>query len=110
EGLLPPLVHASSTAAVLGALREHFSMVRLGGGIWGIDPGNLEGAGVDLRPALSLRTQVIFLKDFPPGSPIGYHRLFETARPSRIATLPIGYNDRYAWGLGNRPSVLVRRR
>ncbi len=110
EGLLPPLVHASSTAAVLGTLREHFSMVRLGGGIWGIDPGNLEGSGIPLRPALSLRTQVIFLKDFPAGSPIGYHRLFETARPSRVATLPIGYNDGYAWGLGNRASVLVRGR
>ncbi len=110
ESLLPPLVHASSTAAILGPLREHFSMVRLGGGIWGIDPGNLEGTGVEIRPALSLRTQVIFLKDFPAGSPVGYHRTYETARPSRIATLPLGYNDGYGWGLGNRASVLVRGR
>ena len=110
EGLLPPLVHASSTAAVLGPLREHFSMVRLGGGLWGIDPGNLEGSGSELRPALSLRTQVIFLKDFPAGSPIGYHRTHETRRPSRVATLPIGYNDGYGWGLGNRAQALVRGR
>jgi alanine racemase len=110
EDLLPPLVHASSTAAVLGPLREHFSMVRIGGGIWGIDPGNLEGSGADLRPALALRTQVIFLKDFPSGSPIGYHRTHETRRPSRIATLPLGYNDGYAWGLGNRAHALVRGR
>ncbi len=110
EGLLPPLVHAGSTAAVLGALREHFDMVRIGGGLWGIDPGNLEGSGADLRPCLSLRTQVIFLKDFPAGSPIGYHRTFETTRPSRIATLPIGYNDGYAWNLGNRAEVLLRGR
>ena len=110
ENLVPPLVHASSTAAMLGALREHFTMVRIGGGIWGVDPGNLEGSGVPLRPALSLRTQVILLKDFPAGSPVGYHRLYETGRASRIATLPIGYNDGYAWGLGNRASVLVRGR
>jgi alanine racemase len=110
EGLLPPLVHAGSTAAVLGPLREHFGMVRLGGGIWGMDPGNLEGSGASLRPALSLRTQVIFLKDFPAGAPIGYHRTHETRRPSRIATLPIGYNDGYGWGLGNRAPVLVRGR
>jgi alanine racemase len=110
EGLLPPLVHASSTAAVMGPLREHFSMVRIGGGLWGIDPGNQDGSGLALRPCLALRTQVIFLKDFPAGSPVGYHRTFETGRPSRIATLPIGYNDGYAWGLGNRASVLVRGR
>jgi len=109
-GLLPPLVHASSTAATLGNLRDHFSMVRLGGGIWGIDPGNLEGSGVALAPCLALRTQVIFLKDFPAGSPVGYHRTHETRRPSRIATLPIGYNDGYAWGLGNRARALVRGR
>jgi len=110
EGLLPPLVHASSTAAVLGPLREHFSMVRIGGGLWGIDPGNLEGSGFALSPCLALRTQVIFLKDFPAGSPVGYHRTYETERASRIATLPIGYNDGYAWGLGNRATVLVRGR
>jgi alanine racemase len=110
EGLLPPLVHASSTAALLGPLREHFGMVRLGGGIWGLDPGNLDGSGLSLRPCLSLRTQVIFLKDFPAGSPVGYHRTHETSRPSRIATLPIGYNDGYGWGLGNRASVLLRGR
>jgi alanine racemase len=53
---------------------------------------------------------VIFLKDFPAGSPIGYHRTHETRRPSRIATLPLGYNDGYAWGLGNRAAALVRGR
>lgn len=109
-GLRPPLVHAGSTAALLGPLREHFNMVRVGGGLFGIDPGNLEGSGVTLRPCLSLRTQVIFLKDFPARSPVGYHRTFETRRPSRIATLPIGYNDGYAWGLGNRAEALLRGR
>ena len=53
---------------------------------------------------------MIFLKDFPAGSPVGYHRIHETSRPSRIATLPIGYNDGYGWGLGNRASVLLRGR
>jgi alanine racemase len=110
EDLLPPLVHAGSTAALLGPLREHFSMVRIGGGLWGIDPGNHEGSDVPLRPCLSLRTQVIFLKDFPQGSPVGYHRTFETRRASRLATIPIGYNDGYAWGLGNRAEALVRGR
>ncbi len=109
-GLLPPLVHASSTAALLGPLREHFTMVRLGGGVWGLDPGNLDDSGPTLRPCLSLRTQVLFMKDFPAGSPVGYHRTFETRRPSRIATLPIGYNDGYGWGLGGRAEVLVRGR
>jgi alanine racemase len=108
EGLMPPVVHASNTGAMLGNLREHFTMVRTGGGLWGLDPGNAEGSGAELESTVSLRTSVVFLKDFPAGSPVGYHRTFETRRPSRIATIPIGYNDGYARALGNRASALVR--
>jgi len=83
-------------------------MVRLGIGLLGINPGNLDDADRRLDPALSLRTQIIFLKDFPAGAPIGYYRTWVTRRPTRIATLPIGYNDGLSWQLGNRAGVLIR--
>jgi alanine racemase len=83
-------------------------MVRLGIGILGINPGNLDDGDRRLEPALALRTQIIFMKDFPAGAPIGYHRTWVTRKPTRIATLPIGYNDGLSWQLGNRARVLVR--
>ncbi|MEN8148421.1 MAG: alanine racemase [Planctomycetota bacterium] len=107
-GVDPGLVHASNSACLFSPLREHFSMVRLGIGLLGINPGNLEETDDRLAPALSLKSQIIFMKDFPTGAPIGYHRTWVTRRPTRIATLPIGYNDGLSWQLGNRAWVLVR--
>jgi alanine racemase len=57
---------------------------------------------------LSLRTQVVYLKDVPSGTPIGYNGTHVTARATRIATLPIGYNDGLAYRLSNRGRALVR--
>jgi alanine racemase len=107
-GVDPGLLHASNTGALFSPLRVHFDMVRPGIGLLGIDPGNLLGTGLDLTPALALKTQILFMKDFPAGSPIGYNRTHETRVPTRIATLPIGYNDGLSWNLGDRAHVLVR--
>jgi alanine racemase len=108
DGIDPGLVHASNSACLFSPLTEHFDMIRLGIGLLGLDPGNLDERLDILSPVLSLRTQIIFMKDFPEGSPIGYYRTWVTPRPTRIATLPIGYNDGLSWNLGNRTSVLVR--
>jgi alanine racemase len=108
RGIDPGVIHASSSASLFTPLREHFDMVRLGIGLFGIDPGNIEDAGERLEPALTLRTQIIFMKDFPAGAPIGYHGTYETRRPTRIATLPIGYNDGISVQLSNRARALVR--
>jgi alanine racemase len=108
----PEYVHAANTAAVFnGAAQENpcFDLVRCGIALYGIDPASLRG-GDDLEPVLSLRTQIIFLKDHPPGAAIGYGRTHRTIVPTRIATLPIGYNDGYPFSLGGRARVLIRGR
>jgi alanine racemase len=48
------------------------------------------------------------LKNLPPGHAIGYGMTFSTLRPSRIATLPVGYADGYDRNLSNNAYVLVR--
>jgi alanine racemase len=64
--------------------------------------------GDAFEPVLRLRTQVIYFKDVPAGTPIGYNGTHVTARATRIATLPIGYNDGLAYRLSNRGRALVR--
>jgi alanine racemase len=41
DGVCPPLIHASNSAAVFSTLSEHFTMVRIGLGFFGLNPGNL---------------------------------------------------------------------
>ncbi len=108
EGIRPPVVHASNSAAVFSTLSEHFTMVRVGLALFGINPGNLPIGTPPVDPVLALRTQVVFLKDLPDGSPVGYNRTFLTRRASRVAVVPIGYSDGLPFALSNRADVLVR--
>jgi alanine racemase len=64
----------------------------------------------DWRPVLSLRTRIIYLKDLPVGASLGYGRTWVAGRPSRIASLPAGYDDGIPRILGNRGHVLVHGR
>ncbi len=108
EDIHPEHVHASNSAAVFSTLSEHFTTVRIGLGLFGLNPGNLPLGTPPIDPVLSLRTQVVFLKDLPTGSPVGYNRTFITRRASRIAVLPLGYSDGLPYALSNRAFMLVR--
>ncbi|MDH4163358.1 MAG: alanine racemase [Nitrospirota bacterium] len=107
RGVSVPLRHAANSAAVLEYDRALFTMVRPGIMLYGCNP--LE-SGVDagLRPVLSLRTRIAFLKKLPAGTPVSYGRTFVTKRESLIATVPLGYADGYRRGLSNRGEMLVR--
>ncbi len=68
-----------------------------------------------LRRALTWRTAIAHVKDVATGTPISYGGYWTTRRPSRIATLPVGYGDGYARRFSGRPGfgsaeVLVRGR
>jgi alanine racemase len=110
EGLGDPLFHASASPGLYTARPAEFDMVRVGLLLHGVLPARhrLLGPLADLRPILALRSQVIYLKDVPAGSAIGYRRTFRTSRPTRIATIPVGYNDGLPLSLSNVGSVLVR--
>ncbi|MDP2972952.1 MAG: alanine racemase, partial [Deltaproteobacteria bacterium] len=65
---------------------------------------------IKLKPVLTLKTRIHFLKSVPPGSRISYGGTFVTKRESLIATLPIGYADGYSCHLSNRGEALIRGR
>jgi alanine racemase len=66
------------------------------------------GEGPRLQPVLRWRTEIMRLKDLPPGHAVGYGTTFHTKRLSRIATLPVGYADGYDRLLSNKGEVMVR--
>ena len=59
-------------------------------------------------PMLELKSRIVFLKDLPAGAFLGYGGTFRTQRPSRIATVPIGYADGLSRKLSNRGRAIVR--
>ena len=63
-----------------------------------------------IDPVLRWRSEIMRLKQLPAGHAVGYGTTFRTSRPSRIATLPVGYADGYDRLLSNNADVLVRGR
>lgn len=69
-----------------------YELGRLGIGLYGISPYECPESR-NLQPVASLRTHIISIKHWPAGTPVGYGCHGRTARPSVIATIPIGYAD-----------------
>ena len=109
-GLLPPWRHTFASGAVMSALHPECNLVRPGLSVYGVAPHRSQQEHSLLTPALAWRTQIVFLKDHEPGTEIGYGGTWTAARPSRIATLPVGYNDGYRFAFSNRADVLIRGR
>jgi alanine racemase len=61
----------------------------------------------DFEPVLSFKSQVVYLKDVPSNTPLGYGASFYTRRPSRIATVPVGYADGLSRALSSRGRAIV---
>jgi len=110
-GLSLRIKHSSNSAGVLGFTDFPLNICRPGIAIYGVWP-SIEtkdfSPAVDLIPALSLYSQVIMLKDLPVGEAISYGGTYVTSRPTRVATLPIGYGDGYPRDLSNIGYVLIR--
>ncbi|MEW6517523.1 MAG: alanine racemase [candidate division FCPU426 bacterium] len=103
-------VHMANSAAVMETPEAHADMVRPGLMLYGLYPAPRLRRRAALRPVLSWRTRIIQVKQVPAGTGLSYGHTFTTRRPSRIATLPVGYADGYSRGLSNRGTVLVRGR
>jgi alanine racemase len=108
DGIVPPLVHLANTAALLGGEGLDLPLVRPGISLYGVLAHDLAELAPEFEPVLSLRTQVVYLKDVPAETPVGYNGTFITRSAARIATLPIGYNDGLSYRLSNRGHALVR--
>lgn len=89
----PQVVHAANSAATLRWPSAHYDMVRTGIVLYGINPAAPVAMHNDLRPVVSLRSEVAFVRDLPAGERPSYGRSRALVSPARIATIPIGYAD-----------------
>lgn len=95
------LRHCCNTAATLNFPEYQLDMVRVGLGLYGLDP-TLSAKGRDvLEPIETVQAIVTHVKDFPAGQSVGYDRTFFSKKPMRIATVAIGYADGVAKSLSN---------
>jgi alanine racemase len=89
----PPLRHAANSAAAISHPDSRYDLVRCGIAIYGIPPAPALAGQVDLRGALSLSSEVSFVKDVPAGAGVSYGHRQYTVDDTVVATVPIGYAD-----------------
>jgi alanine racemase len=105
SGIKIPLVHAANSIGLIDHAHSHFNMVRPGLVIYGLHP--KKNLGLNLKPVLSLKTRIVFVKKIGAGVGISYGLTYRTKRAGYIVTLPIGYGDGYPRNLSNLARVLI---
>jgi len=109
-GIDPPAVHLANSAAVICRPDTHGTVVRPGIMLYGYAPAPHLASQTDLRPALQLVSEIRQVRSIERGRAVGYAGTWVARRPSRIATIPVGYADGYHRLLSNRAEAVVRER
>ncbi|MCI8298810.1 MAG: alanine racemase [Lachnospiraceae bacterium] len=103
-----PLLHSSNSAAIIDMPEANMNIVRAGISLYGMWPSDeVQKEYLDLKPVLSLKSRIVFLKELEAGRSISYGATYQTTSRQRIATIPIGYGDGYPRSLSNKGYVLI---
>jgi alanine racemase len=112
----PELIHVSNSAALVTGRNFPENLVRVGALLYGycmplvVAPGQELPKVPEFEPILTFKSRIVYMKDVPSGTPLGYGAGFHTRRASRIATVPVGYADGLSHALSNRGYAIVRGR
>lgn len=108
RGVEIPIRHLDNSAGIMN-FPCRYEMVRSGIVTYGLYPSEeVSPSLLPLRPALSWVTRITHLKELEPGREISYGGTFVTARPTLVATIPVGYADGYRRSLSGKFHVLIR--
>jgi len=92
-GIRPQVRHLANSAATLTLPEAHFDLVRPGIAVYGLSPIPGWPAARELRPAMTLRAQVVLTKRVPAGEGVSYGHQYTTGRETTLALVPVGYAD-----------------
>lgn len=102
-----PTRHAANSGAVLRHRDTWLDMVRPGILLYGCSPSVDLPLSVDVRPALSWTTSVVFFKVVKAGNAVSYGSKWAPTTDTRVISLPVGYGDGYMRAMSGQALVLV---
>ena len=103
-----PERHLANSAAILRMPESHMDMVRAGILIYGVYPSPGAPRTVEVKPALSWRSRVVYFKVVEAGSPVSYGGTWSSDHRVRVVTVPVGYGDGYFRSMSNKAGVILR--
>jgi len=108
EGIKAPVRHMANSGAVLQLRESHLDLVRPGILLYGVYPSAEVAHTIEVRPALSWKSRVVYFKVVQPGHPVSYGSTWQSDHPVRLVTVPVGYGDGYFRALSNVATVIIR--
>lgn len=107
-GIDIPMRTLANSASIMELPTVHFDACRPGIILYGCYPSDeVDTNKLAIKPVMSVKANIIHLKDVPEGFSVGYGRKFISKRPSKIATLALGYADGYPRPYSQFAKVLV---
>ena len=100
-------VHASNSAGIVNLPQAHFNIVRPGMSLYGYPPEKHLLSKLQVRPVMTLKTNVFLTHRIKKGDSVGYSQLYVADKDTTIATLPIGYGDGYPRTLTGKGECLI---
>ncbi|MBS5934024.1 MAG: alanine racemase [Clostridiales bacterium] len=108
EGIHIPVKHVSNSASIIDLPEANLDMVRSGIVTYGMYPSDeVNKNSLMLQPALTLKSNVVYVKEVEAGTGISYNSTYITEHDSVIATIPVGYADGYPRQLSSKGRVLI---
>lgn len=107
QGLTNVIKHVSNSGAILDLKQYKLDMVRAGIILYGMYPSNDVLKNIPLKPAMSIKTHVSYVKEIKENQSVSYCRTYFTNKKTKIATIPVGYADGYSRLLSNKSRVFV---
>lgn len=108
HSIKPPLRHISNSGAILQLPEANFDMVRPGITLFGVYPSSEVKKTIEVNPALTWKSMVVYFKVIKPGHPVGYGSTWQTDHNVRAVTIPVGYGDGYFRSMFRNAEVLLR--
>jgi alanine racemase len=103
----PALRHMANTPAILQLPEAYFDMVRPGLLLYGVYPTSQIPHTIQVRPALSWKSRVVYFKVILPGHAVGYGSTWQSDHMIRAVTAPVGYGDGYFRSMSNKAQVIL---
>jgi len=103
-----PIKHISNSGGILQFPEANMDMVRPGILLYGVYPGKSIPKNIEVKPALTWKSLVVYFKVIKPEHPVGYGLSWRTNRNVRAVTVPVGYGDGYFRSMFQKAEVLLR--
>jgi alanine racemase len=103
-----PMRHMANSGAILQLPESWMDAVRPGILLYGVYPSKAVKRTIDVQPAMSWSSQVVYFKVVQPNHPVSYGSTWQSDHTVRVVTVPAGYGDGYFRAMSGRASVLIK--